>query len=182
MFCWSTQVKECFPEADMVKGCFAGADTGKKAWWKNINMTLQTVGDEHWALVWFVPSHIFFFLLLTCMYWFTLHSIVNSICDDAVIEKNEYCSPGSCSSLLPQASWWDWLFLQDWTTAAVSCLLFACWKDWTEAVVPDVCLPRGLDCHCWVTFGVCYGTKLLPKKIKLALNELFLNRCTSLTS
>jgi hypothetical protein len=31
MFGWSTQVKECFPEADMVKGCFPGAYTGKKA-------------------------------------------------------------------------------------------------------------------------------------------------------
>ena len=46
--------------------------------------------------------------------------------------------------------------------------------------VPGVCLPRGLVCSCcWVIFGVCYWTELLPKKIKLAPKELLLNRSTS---
>ena len=84
MFCWSTQVKGCLAKADtgknvflkqtQVKGCFDIANTWKDPWWRSINMTPQTVGDEHWELVWFALSP--YSLTNTCMYWFLLHSIV----------------------------------------------------------------------------------------------------------
>ena len=73
MFYWSSHGKECFPEKwfAWVKSCFNIANMWKDTWWRSINMTLQTVGDEHWTLVWFslpcYPS------LTTDICWFTLH-------------------------------------------------------------------------------------------------------------
>ena len=81
MVCWSTQVKGCFAKADtqknvflkqtQVKGCFDILDMWEDPWWRSTNMTPQTVGDEHWALVWFALPH--YFLLTTCMHWFALY-------------------------------------------------------------------------------------------------------------
>ena len=48
--------KTVFLKQMQVKGCLDTVDTGKQPWWRSINMTPQTVGDEHWELVCFVPS------------------------------------------------------------------------------------------------------------------------------
>ena len=61
-----------FLKQTQVKGCLDIADMWKDSWWRSINMTPQTVGDKHWALVWFVSLS----SLTTHLYWFALHSFV----------------------------------------------------------------------------------------------------------
>ena len=41
---------------------------------------------------------------------------------------------------------WDWWFLQDWTTAAGSCLVSACLEDWSAAAELYLVFALGLDC------------------------------------
>ena len=70
MFYWVTQVKGWLAKADkgknvflkqtQVKGCFDIVDTWVDAWWRSLCMTPHTVGDVHWALVWFTLVLLFF--------------------------------------------------------------------------------------------------------------------------
>ena len=84
MVCWGTQVKGSIAKANtwknvflkqtQVRGCFDRANTWKDPGWRVINMTPQTVRDEHWASVWCaLACHS---LLMISMYWFALHSVV----------------------------------------------------------------------------------------------------------
>jgi hypothetical protein len=57
-----------------VKGCLDIANKWKDPGGRSINMTPQTVGDEHWALVWLAPPY--YSLLKPGMYQFALHSVV----------------------------------------------------------------------------------------------------------
>ena len=73
MFCWGTQVKECFPEGDTGEGmfCYSRHVKGYMIFRRNVNMTPQKMGAR--ALVCFAPPH--YSLLTTCMYWFALHCV-----------------------------------------------------------------------------------------------------------
>jgi hypothetical protein len=112
-------------------------------------------------------------------------ALLSSACGDTAIERNspKNRSWGSCGSLVLL---WPYLkpvgkpgdFFRIKLQLPGVCLLKGLDCSWW--FVPGVCLPRGLVCSCcWVIFGVCYWTELLPKKIKLAPKELLLNRSTS---
>ena len=102
-------------------------------------MTPQTVGDEHWALVWFaLPCYS---LLRTHMYWFTLHCIA---------EFN---------------LWWlhrEKLAKELLTRFPHSLGLVGepCGSFWIELIC-ECWLLNGLDCHCWFMLVFCYRTGLL---------------------
>jgi hypothetical protein len=164
-------------------------------------MTPQTLGDKHWALVWFAPPHYSSITTHrhTCI-GLPYIALLSSTCDNTYhgekLGKN--CMWGSWGSLsflwpclrqvgkpgsffrielqLPGVCLLKGLGCSCWFVPGV-CLLKAldcsCW------FVPGVCLLKALDCSCWVIFGVCYGTELLPKS-KIAPKELLLNRSTFL--
>ena len=52
----------------------------------------------------------------------------------------------AASTALPRASWWALQFLQDWTTAASSGLVSACWEDWSAAAESYLVFAMGLNC------------------------------------
>jgi hypothetical protein len=174
MFCWGTELKGClakvntrkavFLKQTQVKGCFDIADTWKDSWWR-INMTPQTVGDKHWALIWFALPH--YSLLTTHVYWFALHSIVElnlwyhchweeltqelfmqflpvAICLFCSLSSghlaNLVVSSGLHYSCLVSACW------KDWMVAAGSCLVSACLEDWSGAAGSYLVFATGLNC------------------------------------
>jgi hypothetical protein len=93
------------------------------------------------ALGWFAVPH--YPSITTGMYWFTLQC-----CWAPLVVK------------LP--------LRETHQRAFSSCVLSACWEDWTEADESES------------EFGVCYGTELLTKKPKLSPKEPLLNRFSSL--
>ena len=155
---WDTQVKGCLAKANtwktaflkqtQVKGWLAIANTWKDLWWRSINMTPQTVGDEHWELVCFVPSQ-YSSLCIDLSYI----ALLSSPCCSAAIERNlpKNCSWVSCGSLpLPQS------LLRPASEPGGFFTI--------ELQLPGICLPRGLVCGCWpIVFDPCYGTELLPR-------------------
>jgi hypothetical protein len=162
--------KNVFLKQTWVKGCFDIADMWKDVWWRSINMTPQTVGGEHWALVWFA-STCYSSLLHWVLFCRTPSCILlRFACGSTTIERNS-----------PKNSWWDshsFLLLQ-WPQASGWALGFP--RDgmnYSCLFMCGICLVRGLDCICWFAFGVCYGTELLIKKIEPDPKELFLNRST----
>jgi hypothetical protein len=143
MVSWYTQVEGCLAKANTwktvflkqtrVKGCLDMADTWKDSWWRSINMTSQTVGDKHWALVWFAPPH--YSSLKARVYWFALHNVV-----ERNLPKNFLWS--SCGSLLIL-----WPRLRQVGEPGGFFRV--------ELQLPGVCLMKGLDCSCWFMPGVC---------------------------
>ena len=153
MFGWGTQVKECLAKADtwwsvflkqaQVKECFAGAVSWKDVWWRTINMTPQTVGKEHWFGLLHLASC---YSVMTSMYWSTLHSIVVMLPLRETRPRTAHEVPvaACCFTASPQASWWALWFLQNWTTADGSCVVSACWDNWTEAGDSYLVIATGL--------------------------------------
>ena len=153
-----------------MKGCLDTANTWEHAWWRSINMTPQTVEDEHWALVWFAPPH--YSSLKTCMvhltqsYWAQLVVMLplRETCQELLMK---FLRQLAASVASPHADCWVWWFLQDWTTAAGLCLVFA-WclpakrtgrsvaasshivsaylKDWSAASESYLVFAIGLEC------------------------------------
>jgi hypothetical protein len=166
MFCWGTQVKgclakvvrECFPEADThVRMLCYNKHTWKVAWWRSINVTPQTVGDEHQALVCLASPRCS--SPRTHMYWFALHSLVEH---------------QRTAHEVPVAAGFSFFEIELQLLVPVWCLPVRglhchCW------FLCAACLPRGLLCSCWFISGVCYRTELLPE-IKLASKELLLKQ------
>ena len=144
---WDTQVKGCLAKANtwktaflkqtQVKGWLAIANTWKDLWWRSINMTPQTVGDEHWELVCFVPSQ-YSSLCIDLSYI----ALLSSTCGNAAIERNlpKNCTWGSCGSL---ALMWPCLRLVGKPDGFFGIKL----------QLPGICLLKGLDCSCWFVPG-----------------------------
>lgn len=153
MFCWSIQVKDIllkqteermFPRSSHLwrdillkqthEKCFSEADTdgrmlcysrhmkGGTMFIRNINMTLQTVGA--WALVCFALAWYFFANNMHVLVHITL------CCWTLLVWTTEKKPPKNSfwgSFLLlsqSRASWWAYQFLQDWTAAADSYLVY----------------------------------------------------------
>jgi hypothetical protein len=158
MFCWAYRWKDVFDIAN----------TWKDTWWRSINMTPKTVEEKHWALVWFaLPCYS---LLKTLRYWFVLHSYLAQLIVTLPLRD------------LTQELLIRFLWQLVSSELSYSCLVSACWKDWTVAAglcLVSACLEDWLVCSCWIIFSVCYETELLPKKIKLSFKEPFLNTSTS---
>lgn len=188
IFYWGTQEKVCLAKANMwktiflkqtqVKGCLALANMQKGTWWRIINMTPQTVGDEHLALVWFAPSR--YSLLTTCTYWSALHSDCWS--QLVVVLPLRETHPKTACEL-----------------HVAACMPGSFFS--TELQLPGVYMLKRLDCSCWFMPGSAlledwsagaesylvfatgpYGTgdiSINTKKIELTPKEWFLNRSTS---
>ena len=162
MICWGTQVKGCLAKANtwkadflkqtQVKGCLDIANMWKDTWWRSI-MTPWTVGDKHWALVWFALPH-YSSLCIGSPYIALLSSTFGNASIQRDSPKN--CSWGSCGSLLPP---WPHLRLvgenysylvsaspKGWTVAAGLCLVSACLEDWSAAAEPYLVFATGLNC------------------------------------
>ena len=150
----------------------------KDAWWRSINLTPQTVGDEHWALVWF--SLLCISLLKTHMHYSPYIVLLSSTHDNAAIERNspKNCLWDSCGhlSILQLVVETGGSFRIELQWPGICLLRVLNCSSW---FVPGVCLPRELVCSCWIIFVVCYRTELLPRKIKLTPKELMLNWSTS---
>lgn len=115
--------------------------TWKDAWQSNINTMPQRVGGERRALVWYASL---------CCHW-------EKLTQDLLMRFLQQYATSTTSS---QASW---------SLTVLSGLNDSC------RFMPGVGLPKGLVCscqlvcavcRCWVVFGVCYETELLPKRSK----------------
>jgi hypothetical protein len=131
MFFWATQVKGYLAKADMwkkallkqiqVKGCLAIADTWKDEWWRNINMTTQTVGTRV-SVCFALPRYP---LLKT-----HIHCVA------------EFLSFGFLKFSWTPASWQALWFLLDWTDLVGSCVVTterldcSCWFVFTVCQFP----------------------------------------------
>jgi len=116
-----------------VKGCLDIADTWKGPWWRSINLTPQTVGDEPWALVCSTSP---FFSKDTACIGSPYIALLSSTCDKAAMERSspKNCSWGSCSSL--SLLWPDLRTVSSMVVSSrvkYSCLVSACWKERTVA-------------------------------------------------
>lgn len=112
--------------------------TGERTWDEgSINMTPQTVGDKHWALVCsaslFFANDIHVLVHLTYLCWVQL-----------------VVTP---TLLLPSIASRQLVSL-----AISSELNYSCW------FLPGVYLPRGLDCSCWFIYDVCYGMNYCQRR------------------
>jgi hypothetical protein len=136
MFCWDTQMRDYLAKANtwntvflkqtQVKGCLDIADPWKDNRWRSMTVTPQTVGDKHWALVWFALP------LMTFMYWFVLYTFVElnlwKLCHWEKLAQEllmRFLQELAAFVASPQACWRAWQLLQNWTSP--------CWKDWTVA-------------------------------------------------
>lgn len=159
IFCWGTQGNGCLPEGrhgwkdlflkqTLVKRCFDRADTGKDLWCLGI---IQTVGDEHWAVVCLAPSHCC--LPRTHKYLFALHSLIELFlvvllpliqihprrATEFPVSTFCFCElssgPLAClavsSGLMESVSDWSLVctWVQDWTDVAGSLVVSACLED-----------------------------------------------------
>lgn len=137
IFCWGIQEKECLGKANIkvfffetqVKECFDIINTWEDAWW-SIHMTAQTVVGEYWALVWFVPHH--YTLLKIHMYCFTLNfwaQLVVVILLRIIHSRSVHEAP--VASILGHNLRWLASLLVS-SELNNSCLVSACWKEWSE--------------------------------------------------
>jgi hypothetical protein len=89
-----------------------------------------TVGDRHWALVWFAPPRCS--LLTTHMYWFVLYCVELKLWQRCHREKFvqgvlvKFLWQFAISAALSWAGWRVSRFLQDWITVAGLYLMSAC--------------------------------------------------------
>jgi hypothetical protein len=150
MFCWGAQLKGCLANANtwktvflkqtQVKGCLDIANAWNDAWWKNTNITPQTVGEEHWALVWFAGPH--YSSPTIYMIWFALHSVIELVVMKPLreIQPRTACEvPEVACHLQSLASglleslvqvFFKLYSLNYWT---IVCLVSACLKVWIVA-------------------------------------------------
>jgi len=148
MFCRSRHVKECFAIADM--------------WWRNINMTPQTVGV--WALVCFALSQ--YSSLTTHKYWF-LHCVAELRLWKLHWEKLAKELLVRFLWLLAASTALDQLV----SLVVSSGLNCPCWfmcgdcqLDWTAAA------------GSYLVLLLVWTADILTTKTELSLKELFLNR------
>ena len=88
-----------------------------------------------------VSSPLLFFANDVHVFLFTLHSVVkfnlwSCLHWEKPAEEEplvRFLQQLADSLASPQASWWAWWFLQDWTTAAGLCLVSACWLFFSTA-------------------------------------------------
>jgi hypothetical protein len=167
MVCWGTQVKgfcakanrwkTVFLKQTQVKGCLHIADMWKDSWWRSTNTTPQTVGEEYWALA---CSVLLFFAkdthVLVCLTQCWLAQLVITLSLREILPKivqevpvaacgcRQVGKPGVSSGLnyscLVSACW------KDWTAAAVLCLVSACLEDWSAAAKLCLAYATGLIC------------------------------------
>jgi hypothetical protein len=153
MFCWGTQVKECWSRHRWKDVLIWQTGEGHlmKHKWLHRQCEMST---EHW----------FGLLCLTILRWgqacigSPYRALWSSSCDNSDIERN---SPENC---LFAACSFCGLILGWLASLAVSSGL-------NYKQLPGVCLLKGLLHSCWIVFNVCCRTELLPKKIKLAPEE-----------
>ena len=138
-------MKDSFPEADR---CFDITDTWKVLGRRSRNLTPQTVGDEHWALVWFASPC--YSSQKTHMYRFTLPSDVElNLWELRHWEK-------LAQELLVRFLWQLLIPRPDLSPVGKPGSFFM-----IKLQLPGVCLLKGLACSCWFVCGVCLPRGLI---------------------
>jgi hypothetical protein len=129
-------MKDCFPEADTGEKCLDIANTWKDTGWRSLNKYDHTYGGRQALSIGLVCSPLLFFAKNThaCV-WLTKHCWAQLVITPPL---RETCPRIACEGLMAACCFCGiasgWLVsLAVSSGMNYSCLVSACWKDWTVA-------------------------------------------------